>query len=63
MLSAGRFDYPKSVILVIVCLLVSLRPSKKKIDVSRPEFFQKGGGRFLLFTIFTISYLLEYYES
>ena len=39
---------------------------KKKLDVSRPDFFQKGGGRFLLFTIFTIftiSYLLEYYES
>ena len=42
-----------------------LRP-RKKIDVSRPEFFQKGGGLFLLFTIFaifTISYLLAYYES
>ena len=35
----------------------------KKLDVSRPDLFQKGGGRFLLFTIFTISYLLEYYES
>ena len=39
------------------------RPSKKKLDVSRLDFFQKGGGQFLLFTIFTISYLLEYYES
>ena len=35
----------------------------KKLDVSRPDLFQKGGRRFLLFTIFTISYLLEYYES
>ena len=34
----------------------------KKIDVSHLDFFQKGGGQFLLFTIFTISYLLAYYE-
>ena len=45
---------------------IYIRPRKKKFDVSRPDFFQKGGGRFLLFTIFTIftiSYLLVYYES
>ena len=44
-------------------ILEVIRPSIKKLDVSRPDFFQKGGGRFLLFTVFTISYLLEYYES
>ena len=41
-----------------------VRPCKKKLDVSCPDFFQKGGGRFLLFTIFTIftiSYLLVYW--
>ena len=46
-------------------VISKVRPRKKKIDVSRPDFFQKGGGRFLLFTIFTIftiSYLLVYYE-
>ena len=43
-----------------------LRPSKKKLDVSRPDFCQKGGGQFLpfiIFTVFTISYLLVNYES
>ena len=38
----------------------------KKIVVSRPECFQKGGGRYLLFAIFiifTISYLLVNYGS
>ena len=38
----------------------------KKLDVFRPHLSQKGGGRFLLstvFTIFTTSYLLVYYES